>query len=173
VHRKLSFGRVGTSIDISGIMFRSRFLPVGLVLGFSVGFMGLAKAATAFSFREWKYRQIVEAQNRRVRAENHLRLLMKGPHWSDDLRQREISLRADLRRAEDATKMSHSLTLQDYFEAYLRPLATNGSQIRLAAAKMTKAEVAELVSWMLKHQDHPGAYREALAPQRANRLKYL
>lgn len=118
-------------------------------------FMVLVVSAGAgtrvLSFDEWKERQVVSAMNRQVRAANQLHLARTNRQKTD--REKEKHLISELIRLGSAVETTKSLSLEDYFLVYLKPMGGDPKPLRAAAKRLTTAQVEELIRLTIKDKE--------------------
>jgi hypothetical protein len=109
------------------------------------------RADRVLSFSEWKDRQVVSAINRQVRAANQLRLLRIQGSIPD--RDKERQWISELIRLGSAVETTKSLSLEDYFLVYLKPLGAEGAPLRRAAKRLSTEQVEELIRLMIRDRE--------------------
>lgn len=125
------------------------------------------------SFKDWKDSQVVEAKNQVVRLSNRIILLKKGVLKveaekkdstavnadlgtdrvrTSDNRDMIVEAEAQLKSALESLQFTTELNLKDYFAVYLSRFKDQPEALSLAAQKLSKEEVVELLQVSMKEE---------------------
>ena len=99
-------------------------------------------------FSQWKRDQVTEAHNYAVRVRN--RLLIAGSHETRGSQSQTLaSLEQELEAAQQRLAIAQELSLDDYFEIYLKQFKNEPRSLQLLAERLPPEEVLKLLARLL------------------------